>query len=181
MARFAPRNGRILATVRVSGMPSLSRTFDHRDAAAAWASKTEAAMRSMVRPQRDGYLSESDVMMLPRTPSQGDAAGVYFLFLSDECVYVGQSVNVHRRVQEHLVQGVKEFDSYAWTPVQKENLVLAEAAYIAKLQPRLNVFSAASGPRLVRGYDVDAFVQLKLTEDRQERLATSLSHDGRGA
>lgn len=40
-------------------------------------------------------------------------AGVYFLFLGDELVYIGQSNNCEVRINQHADKGLKVFDRYA--------------------------------------------------------------------
>lgn len=46
-------------------------------------------------------------------------AGVYFLILDEEVVYVGQSSNIHMRLQSHINQDVKLFDD-AWYISEKD-------------------------------------------------------------
>lgn len=64
--------------------------------------------------------------------------GVYFLLCDGEVMYVGQSVNVSVRIAEHIRQGLIEVDSYAWVPVDRQDLLVTEAAYIVKFKPKYN-------------------------------------------
>jgi hypothetical protein len=53
-------------------------------------------------------------------------------------MYVGQSVNVYGRISSHLSQKWMVFDSFAWVPVPRQDLLYEEAAYIVKFRPKLN-------------------------------------------
>jgi hypothetical protein len=64
------------------------------------------------------------------------SSGVYFLIADREIVYVGQSVNVYSRIDEHA-KG-KDFDRYAYVPCPIEMLDKLESLYIHCLRPRLN-------------------------------------------
>lgn len=66
------------------------------------------------------------------------APGVYFLLLNGEVMYVGQSVNVVSRICQHLTQRLIDFDSYAWVLVDRQDLLVTEAAYIVKFKPKYN-------------------------------------------
>ena len=63
------------------------------------------------------------------------ASGVYFLLDGDEIVYVGQAVNVYRRIPQHTE---KRFDRYAFVPCDIDALNILESLYIHCLRPRLN-------------------------------------------
>ena len=78
---------------------------------------------------------------LPKIRPDTDATGVYFLFEADECVYVGQSINVHSRVRDHHRDRLlrKTFDTYSWVPCVQEDLNSLELFYIRALLPKLNV------------------------------------------
>lgn len=69
-------------------------------------------------------------------------AGVYFLFDGDVIVYVGRSSNVVQRVnshKNHVSQGLKIFDTYAFIPIADEALREAvERHYIEALEPKYN-------------------------------------------
>lgn len=64
--------------------------------------------------------------------------GIYFLFAGPVVVYVGQGLDVHARVGQHLRDGQKEFDAYAFLPCPAARLNEAEAHFIHVLQPRYN-------------------------------------------
>lgn len=63
-------------------------------------------------------------------------SGIYFLCDLEEITYVGQSVEVVRRVAQHA--GEKSFRSVYCTPVPERGLLPAEAAAILALRPRDN-------------------------------------------
>ena len=65
--------------------------------------------------------------------------GVYFLFKSDECVYIGQSVNIMSRIATHAEQ--KEFCSYAYLEFPRDKLNEMETLYILTYKPKLNLSS----------------------------------------
>ena len=63
------------------------------------------------------------------------ATGVYFLISNYNIVYVGQSVNIYGRLQDHTD---KQFDSFSFIPCEKNILDKLESLYIHVLQPKLN-------------------------------------------
>ncbi len=84
------------------------------------------------------YLSLAEVRALPREQS---VCGVYFLFGGESVVYVGQSVDVHRRVADHSERRAAcygHFDGYAIVRCDREQLDVLEAYYIKTLKPPLN-------------------------------------------
>lgn len=79
-----------------------------------------------------------DIRWFKRYYLEQTFCGIYFLFDGSACVYVGQSNNVHARVQNHKTQGLKTFDSYTWMPCDPGDLGYWENHYIAKFNPRDN-------------------------------------------
>jgi hypothetical protein len=68
-----------------------------------------------------------------------DVRGVYFLFLNEEIVYIGQSTNVYTRIQAHVNQGEKVFNKVFVQIVPEEiNLLAVEKHWILKYRPRYN-------------------------------------------
>lgn len=83
----------------------------------------------------DKYLlSEREIVesggILPRL------SGVYFLVHKERVVYVGQSVNVLSRIQEH--KKTKRFDWFTYVPCPAGDLDVLESLYIHFLRPDLN-------------------------------------------
>jgi hypothetical protein len=65
----------------------------------------------------------------------GNAAGVYFLICAGAVVYVGQAVNVYKRISEHKD---KKFTHFAFVPCAPDSLDVLESLYIHVLRPQLN-------------------------------------------
>lgn len=63
-------------------------------------------------------------------------SGVYFLVSGNRVVYVGQSVNVYSRIDEHARD--KSFERYAYAPCSIDMLDKLESLYIHCLRPPLN-------------------------------------------
>jgi hypothetical protein len=63
--------------------------------------------------------------------------GVYFLVKDDRVVYVGQSINVYARVNDHIKNG-KDFDNACYIPCLRQGLNVLESLYIHVLQPEQN-------------------------------------------
>lgn len=80
-------------------------------------------------------------------------AGVYFLLLGAEIVYVGQSVNVLARLASHQTRGEIEFDRFFIERCSQDQLVNLEAMYIAKLKPRHNIAQPQERPEQVQVND----------------------------
>lgn len=70
--------------------------------------------------------------------------GVYFLFLNEEIVYIGQSGNVHLRISQHIKEKEKEFNKVFYQPVPPEmDLLAIEKYYILKFRPKYNYETTA--------------------------------------
>jgi hypothetical protein len=70
---------------------------------------------------------------------QKDTRGVYFLFLNEQIVYVGQSGNVYSRIKTHIEEGVKIFNrSFVQIIPPEINLLAVEKFYILKFRPKYN-------------------------------------------
>lgn len=85
--------------------------------------------------------------------------GVYFLVENGAVVYVGQSVNVPSRVDQHRKQ--KKFDAYAWVRCDEAHLDALESLYIHVLRPNLNgtgdnSMAPISLERLLSAFDPNA-------------------------
>ncbi len=72
-------------------------------------------------------------MRFPRSPS-----GVYYLYLGEEIIYIGQSRNVFHRVGEHGVPNGIRFDSWEYIPTQVDDLIALESTEILRHRPKLN-------------------------------------------
>lgn len=64
--------------------------------------------------------------------------GVYLLILGDDVVYVGQSIDVVARVNNHVNERKKQFDRAVYFECHEGHLKEVEWAFILKLKPRYN-------------------------------------------
>lgn len=73
-------------------------------------------------------------------PSMDDYArpGVYLLLHQGEVVYVGQAVDMRRRVGDHLGDARKVFDAARCIPCPVDKLLEVERRYILAFGPKLN-------------------------------------------
>lgn len=94
-----------------------------------------------------GVTGEIGLFALIQGLADFNRSGVYFLYREGVVVYVGQAVNVRRRVADHIGEGVKDFDAVSFIPFAPDKLLAAEARYIRRLRPALNkaLNSAAAG------------------------------------
>lgn len=74
-------------------------------------------------------------------------AGIYFLLLGSELVYVGQSVDVETRVAMHIRQREKTFDRAFWIAVPVADLLAYESAFVRALDPPGNFWACADDSR----------------------------------
>ena len=151
MATFVNRNGRITAQVVIKPLPRRAKTFSTMEEAKAWAAEMEDVLRSARNGGIDYHAIEATaaghpasveaVHAMPRLPASQCESGVYFLFKSGRCVYVGQSKQVHIRVREHQIRkrSVKDFDSFSWIPCPPDKLLELEKRYVDMLAPVLNI------------------------------------------
>lgn len=70
------------------------------------------------------------------TSATDSICGVYFLRSGDEIVYIGQSINVYKRIAEH--QNNKTFDGAEFLPCPKAELDNLEGFFTRLLRPTLN-------------------------------------------
>lgn len=75
-------------------------------------------------------------------------SGIYFLHLASEIVYVGQAVDVRRRIGDHISEATKRFDAVSMTPCSVAQLNEQERYYIEQLLPRYNNCRYAKSLRL---------------------------------
>jgi hypothetical protein len=69
---------------------------------------------------------------------------VYFLFLNEQIVYVGQSGNVHLRIQQHIKDREKQFNKVFYQPIPSDVDILAvEKQYILHFRPKYNYETTA--------------------------------------
>ena len=99
--------------------------------------------------QRSSRQSDPDAVprfSFPETVTVGPLAGVYFLRSRGQVVYVGQSRNVYSRLDSHMADPRKSFDTADFLPVEDDaERTKLEAALILSLDHPLNeVFPSIS-------------------------------------
>lgn len=62
--------------------------------------------------------------------------GIYRLYLNDEIVYIGKSINIDARIANHTKD--KKFDGFDWADVEEQFLTTIETMLIHKHKPVLN-------------------------------------------
>jgi len=180
MAAYMERKGRWLACVRRKGFQTVRKTFSSKDAAQEWADEIERRIdmakegNAIPVEQISGHKKRAgvvpdEIMYLPRIDAHNGAIGIYFLFKGNECVYVGQSTQVHVRVREHRTKRnkSKDFDTYSWIPVPADKLDSLELHYIETIQPKLN---SAGGELLKLKRRVDSGISSRTDRIRLNKL-----------
>lgn len=147
------RSGKYRAAVMVR-RKRYSATFETLEAAKAWGvsfKRKVSAPRKLSKEEIERVIGIQlvalDTLLTMNRFSQ--TAGVYFLFRGDEIIYVGQSLNVHKRVERH--RAALAFDSYTFIPCWENELEIVEAAYIDWLLPPLNKHGASLNRKIVSG------------------------------
>jgi hypothetical protein len=143
MASIKQRGAMWFAQVRRKGYKSKSASFKTAEEAKKWANAMELAIEAqidfapvIIRKQAvNPYMTQSEVCSLPRL-RRDQCIGIYFLFLDGVCVYVGQSLNLHARVDQHLYR--VPFDSYSWINVPAQDAITVERHYIRLFCPEFN-------------------------------------------
>jgi hypothetical protein len=79
-----------------------------------------------------------DEILLCAIPATSNS-GVYFLIWRGEIRYVGQSINVFHRLDQHKRSG-RRFDSYSFIPCEIEDLKELERTYRDLLMPEENKY-----------------------------------------
>jgi hypothetical protein len=97
----------------------------------------------IVREVETADLLEWETIIRIAVPAKTAVCGVYFLLQGNRIVYVGQSGNVHVRLESHRREGTKKFDRYAIVECGAKKLDALEAKYIAKYSPKYNIMSNA--------------------------------------
>lgn len=80
-------------------------------------------------------INMKDVYQLPKI-SYNVIRGIYFLFDEDVVVYIGQAINILRRITEHID---KTFTSYSYIECSDVEMNLLERKYIETYSPKYNI------------------------------------------
>lgn len=133
-----------------------SATFESEDEALRWL-LTQEALEAIDKAQRApetaleklvaslpkrvveafAALPQSPEMIVARSLPSLDQSGVYFLIDGGSIVYVGQAVNVARRIQRHQREG-RAFERFYFIPCPERELDALEERYIVALMPKWN-------------------------------------------
>lgn len=84
-------------------------------------------------PDVDTFKEEAEL-----DPARIDS-GVYILWRQQEIVYIGQSVDIFRRLIQHRAEGKKAFDRATWSAIcQGDDRLRVEGILILRHLPRHN-------------------------------------------
>lgn len=119
-------------------------------------SKTKVKARQL-RPIQIPDLLDWESVVRIAAPRNKTTCGIYFLLQGQRIVYVGQSINVHVRLDDHRRDKSKVFDGYAIVECRPKMLNAIEAAYIAKFSPKYN--SVTHRARLYMPGDSQGFTE----------------------
>lgn len=106
-----------------------------KDAAEAMIAQTEAQV-AKIRSDAAREAYEHLMKQFAQKAPLDCATGVYFLFKKGKLQYVGQSINVYSRIQQH--RGNKDFDQAKFIACHRSKLDDMEGFFIRLLEPPLN-------------------------------------------
>lgn len=81
----------------------------------------------------------TEQQIIKRAKPIEQTCAIYFLIHGGVVVYVGKSINLHKRIGEHLADPSKTFDAYHHFKVSAPKAAYVEEAYIKALRPKFNV------------------------------------------
>jgi len=129
VASITQVRGKWRAQLRIAGMKSRCATFPSEELAREWAQKEERAVRAAKR----GTMLDPSIR-----PFNYQQAGVYALFRGAEVQYIGRSVHVYRRLNDHDRKS-KDWDGFRIWPCRDSiEAAQLESKLIAKYRPPLN-------------------------------------------
>ncbi len=147
--------GKWRAQIQIVGSPRESKVFKTEREASEWASSREALLKrrsGRVKAGTDSFLLSMMPLRLLEAIEKIDythdeitespipvsmISGVYFLIKKRRVVYVGQSVDVFRRISKHAAAD-RDFDSFNYLACDPSRLDEVERAYIEALMPDWN-------------------------------------------
>lgn len=101
--------------------------------------------------------------------------GIYFLIDQGEIVYVGQSVDVFKRIREHRQEGYKKWDRFSMIPVREEKLTEVETWYIQHFRPRYNKTRQQPRPSEAKVHNVRVKTEDRLRKAARAELSAAAS------
>lgn len=123
------RGVRYRAQIKSAGLKSFARTFGTEDEANAWASEQQRRIDVLRHNIADTDRSK---------PTPYKVAGVYVLYRGDEVRYVGRSVSIYRRLNDHD-RRVMDWDGFLiWPCSESAKAADLEHELIRKYNPPLN-------------------------------------------
>jgi len=102
---------------------------------------------------------------------------VYFLIDGDKIVYIGQAINLRRRLQQHKSQCVKTFTHFAFVLCDTANLAETESEYLMAHKTKYNVRRPLDIERLMAEARERwaRYVQQAMEQERAEAEAEALA------
>lgn len=97
-------------------------------------SRLEIAHKKLKQTVDDDLFDHEQILVMAGIKRR--LCGVYFLIKDMEVIYVGQSINIHSRIEEH--ERTKVFDTFTYIECPRSDLNVIEAKYINKFKPSLN-------------------------------------------
>lgn len=89
-------------------------------------------------------------------------SGVYLLHHENAVVYVGQAVNMRKRIGQHMAEGTKVFDGLSCIPCSAEAMLRWERFLIGVLLPKYNRCSLSEELRRMQANGADRGALLKV-------------------
>lgn len=108
---------------------------------------------------------ESKINIKNKIKNIENKSGIYFLYKDSKIVYIGQSIRLKRRVQNHLSIGIKDFDDCSVEYLPEERLLEEERKLINFYSPKYN-----GGLLETYSQKRDQVYQLRLTLEEKETL-----------
>jgi hypothetical protein len=98
--------------------------------------------------------------------------GIYYLLRDYDIVYVGQAIDIDKRIKDHVREGIKKFDSYYYQYCPVMALDDLEAMAICKYQPEYNV-TIPKNNYIMRQPELAGRVGALTQEDVSEIISTN--------
>lgn len=110
----------------------------------------------------DPGMQTAEEVLARAIPIDG-TCGIYVLIMDESIVYVGQSVNIHARIAQHICDGVHRFNRYHVIPCDIANLDSLETAYIGALNPVGNRLRYLSKTTVCAGDESEGIGEARLS------------------
>lgn len=86
-----------------------------------------------------GHKNQWPEEILANAVSYSAKCGIYFLINNNTIVYVGQSIDLWQRIQQHKEKRAMMFDAVSWVACDVGKLNELELFYIDRLKPKYNI------------------------------------------